>query len=540
LSSGRRGGIGFWEAFAIGVGGMVGGGIFAVLGLTIMLARGAAPLAFLVAGLIALITAYSYAKLSVRYPSEGGTIEYVVRAYGNGFVAGWLNTLLLLSYVVMLALYSYAFGSYGSGMAVGREEEWIKDLLVVVVIGFFTLVNMLGAYVTGKTEDLMVGFKIAILLLFTALGILTMNSSRLSPTTWPSLTGILSGGLLIFLAYEGFELIANTAYDTSDPKRVLPKALYASVLFVIAIYIAVAAVAVGNLTLSEVERARDYALAEAAKPFLGEAGFMLIGLAALLSTASAINATLYGSARVSYMVARYGELPRAMARRVWKGAYEGLIILAVLAATTAIGVNLEGISLAGSLGFLVIFASVNLANARLHVETDSNRYVSMLGAAACIASIAVLSYHAAEENPRQLEAALAIILGAAVFEAAYRAVTGRRISPYIDWRLRERARLIETWDKWIPRLVEAIRHEIRDAEVYLVGSVARGEYHKAHDLDVLVVTKSPPSREEEAEVSGRIAGKAGLPGHHPVHLHFAEPRLREHWLKHSRKYKKLT
>jgi len=95
--------IGFIEAFSLGVGGMVGGGIFAVLGLTISLAKGAAPVAFAVAGIIALVTAYSYVKLSLRYPSEGGTIEFIVQAYGNGLFASLVNTLMLISYVIMLA-----------------------------------------------------------------------------------------------------------------------------------------------------------------------------------------------------------------------------------------------------------------------------------------------------------------------------------------------------------------------------------------------------------------------------------------------------
>ncbi|UCE28374.1 MAG: amino acid permease, partial [Candidatus Coatesbacteria bacterium] len=105
--------IGFWAVFAIGVGGMVGGGIFAVLGLSVELAGGGTPVAFAVAGVVALITSYSYAKLSVTYPCQGGTVEFLNQAFGPGWVTGGLNTLLLLSYVVMLSLYSYAFGSYG-------------------------------------------------------------------------------------------------------------------------------------------------------------------------------------------------------------------------------------------------------------------------------------------------------------------------------------------------------------------------------------------------------------------------------------------
>jgi len=98
--------IGFWEVIAIGVGGMVGGGIFAVLGLSVQMARGGAPVAFSIAGFVALITAYSYAKLSVTYPSQGGTVTFLDQAFGPGMFTGTMNTLLWISYIVMLSLYS--------------------------------------------------------------------------------------------------------------------------------------------------------------------------------------------------------------------------------------------------------------------------------------------------------------------------------------------------------------------------------------------------------------------------------------------------
>ena len=222
--------IGFLEAFSIGVGGMVGGGIFAVLGLTIDLAKGAAPIAFLIAGLIALITAYSYAKLSVRFPSEGGTIEYIVRAFGNNLFSSVINNLLLMSYVVMLSLYAYAFGSYGSALLAGHEIIWLHKLLAGSVIVFFVFINLLGAYLTGKAEDIMVFAKVGILLFFIIVGLKTFNPEQLRPEYWSDPISIVTGGLIIFVAYEGFELIANATKDVEDP-LVVPNAFCASVIF---------------------------------------------------------------------------------------------------------------------------------------------------------------------------------------------------------------------------------------------------------------------------------------------------------------------
>ncbi|WP_456434277.1 APC family permease [Thermosulfuriphilus sp.] len=372
--------IGLLEALAIGVGGMIGGGIFAVLGLTVLMAYGAAPLAFLIPGLLALITAYSYAKLAIRFPSEGGTIEFIVRAFGAGVLPAWLNTLLLASYVIMLSLYAYAFGSYGAVVIRGIEDPGLKKALTVGIIGLFTGLNLLGAYVVGKAEDFMVAFKVLILLFFSGLGLLTLKISRLSPASYPPFLHIFSGGLIIFLAYEGFELIANTAHDVRDPDKTLPRAFYGAVIFVIFIYVLVALMAVGNLDPRQVAKAKDYVLAEAARPFLGRFGFGLIGVAALLSTASAINATLYGTARISYLVARYGELPRIFSRKIWHGAYEGLLILGALTVVAAMVFDLENISVAGSIGFLLVFGVVNLANLKLASQTKANRFLAALGA----------------------------------------------------------------------------------------------------------------------------------------------------------------
>jgi len=393
--------IGFLEAFSIGVGGMVGGGIFAVLGLTIALSHGAAPIAFAIAGLIALVTVYSYVKLSLRYPSEGGTIEFIVQGFGNGLFSALVNNLMLISYVIMLALYAYAFGSYGSALFLGSDVTWLHKSLAAGVIVLFALVNLMGSFMTGKTEDVMVLIKLGLLLVFVGVGFFTIDPTRLAPPTWTSSTSIVTGGLMIFLAYEGFELIANTARDIKDPQKNLPRAYYAAVIFVILLYIAVAAVAVGNVSLAEAQKAKDYVLAVAAEPFFGKTGFTMIAIAAMLSTASAINATLYGGGRVSYLIAKLGELPQTFEQKIKQG-YEGMIIIALLSILFATTFDLENISVAGSTGFLIIFSLVNLANFRLYKETGGNRLVSGFGFLLSSAATVVLLGYNAIHNPHAL------------------------------------------------------------------------------------------------------------------------------------------
>ncbi len=430
--------IGFLEAYSIGVGGMVGGGIFAVLGLTITLAGGGAPLSFLLAGLIALLTTYSYIKLSLRYPSEGGTIEFIVQGFGNTIFAGWVNTLLMVSYVIMLALYAYAFGSYGSALITGHETPWLEQLLIVLVIALFVGINLLGALLSGRAEDIMVFIKLAILILFSVTCFFTIDSAKLSLETWKSPVAIFTGGLIIFLAYEGFELIANTAADIKDPERNLPRAYIWSVVSVIVLYVVVATVAVGNLTPQQVVKAKDYALAVAAEPFFGKAGFIVIAIAAMLSTASAINATLYGGGRVTYLIAKYGELPSGFKRKI-KNGYEGMIIIGLLAIIFATMFNLENISVAGSFGFLTIFGLVNLANFLLYKETRSNRWISLLAFVACLGSVVVLIGYNFLHNPGALISTSVVVVSTFLFSYFYRVYRDHEpLELFLDKRLQKR------------------------------------------------------------------------------------------------------
>ena len=529
--------IGFWEAFSIGVGGMIGGGIFAVLGLSIQLSKSAAPIAFLLAGLIALMTAYSYARLSVRYPSEGGTIEFIVKAYGTGVLSGTLNVLLLASYIVMISLYAYAFGSYGANLF-SINHVLAKHLMISLVIVLFTVINAMGAVISGKTEDMLVAFKLAILLIVAGAGMAFVDLSRLSPSSWADPISIVAGGMIIFLAYEGFELIANTGSDIENPS-VLPKAFYASVLLVIAIYVMIAFVTVGNLPYSVIIKARDYALAVAAKPSLGDIGFWLITFAALASTSSAINATLYGTARASYMVAKYGQLPEAVEKPLWRQAYEGLLIISLLSLILANTASLESISTAGSGGFLLIFLFVNIAALKLRDRVKLNPLIPAIGALLTFTALAILVYRMAETDARNLMIFAGLIVASFLIEVIYRAVTGRRIELYLDARLKKREEYLKNWHEWIDDVIECIAEAFEDAEVYLVGSIARGDVSRAHDVDLLVLTDSPPEEDAEKRIVEEIKRKAELTPHHSLDIHFANKQAKNEVLRRVGEYKLL-
>jgi len=423
----QNGKVGLLGAISIGIGGMVGGGIFAVLGLSVQLSRGGAPVSFAIAGLIALLTAYSYSKLSVAIPGQGGTVAFLDRAFKPGIFIGGLNILLLLSYIVMLSLYSYAFGSYGSTFAPESYQPVVKHLLISFSIIALAGLNMLSSDIISKAETTIVGLKVLILVLFIAVGVFGVNSSQVSTGTWSPPLNLIAGGMIIFLAYEGFELIANTGDDIKNPSKNLPRAFYSAVIIVIILYILISLVAVGNLSVDKIVQSKDFALAEAAKPFLGEKGFILIACAAILSTGSAINATMYGTMRLSYIIAKDGELPAAMEKKVWNRPIEGLIVSSVLALVIANLFDISSISTMGSAGFLIIFAAVNGANAKLYKTTGSNRYISLFGLVACLSALLVLIWQTAITSPSRL---LVLVLLAGVSfltEWLYRLISGRKI-----------------------------------------------------------------------------------------------------------------
>jgi len=423
--------IGYWSVVSIGIGGMVGGGIFAVLGLAVQLAHGGTPIAFILAGLIALITSYSYAKLSVKFPSRGGTVEFLNQAFGTGLTTGGLNILLWVSYAIMLSLYAFAFGSYGASFFAPAIQPIAKHILISAIVILLAGLNVLGAKAVGESEKFVVAIKVAILLFFVAVGLQSVNPSNLAPSRWANPFQLIAGGMIIFLAYEGFELIANTAEDVKNPAKNLPRAYYTAVLFVILLYALVSIVTVGNLSVGKIVAARDYALAEAARPFLGAFGFALIAIAALLSTASAINATLYGASRISYIIAKNGELPEMLERKIWNNPVEGLLITAAVTLFVANTFDLSSISVMGSAGFLIIFAMVNAANVVLHKETKSKSWLSGFGVLASTSALAILLWQETLRSVSNIFILIFIVAMSFVAEAVYRRFTGRTILPLI-------------------------------------------------------------------------------------------------------------
>lgn len=387
--------IGLISAVSVGVGGMVGGGIFAVLGLAVQLTQGGTPVAFLIAGCVALSTSYAYAKLSVAFPSTGGTVNFLNQAFGKNTFSGGINNLLWVSYIIMLSLYAKAFGAYAPNLTgitgnLSVDQHLYASLIIVAA----SVINYYSIKVVGRIESFAVVIKICILLVLIAAGAAVLpgnpHTAQLAPAQWAAPVNLLAGGMVIFVAYEGFELIANIAPNIDNAKRNTPLAYYISVIGVVVIYICIAVITVGSLPFSQIAQSKEFVLAEVARPIFGNAGFIVMTVAALISTFSAINATIYGGSRVSYELAEDDEDPHELTKYLWNQPI-GVLITSVLTLAIANTLNLDNIATSGSIGFLLIFAMVNLSAFRLRAKISANAGIPVIAFILCLTAMIVLT-----------------------------------------------------------------------------------------------------------------------------------------------------
>ncbi len=411
--------INLFGAISIGIGGMVGGGIFAVLGEAVSLAHGATAIAFLFAGLVALLTAYSYAKLAVAYQNRGGTVFFIDQAFGNNFLSGSANLILWLSYLVTISLYAVAFASYGETFFSHNDSSWLKHGLISIAILLPAVINFISVLFVEKSETLFVFIKLAILLLIIATGVAYIDTERLSPAHWGDSFSIIVAGMVIFVAYEGFELIANSAEEIKNPTVNLPRAFYASVIIVIFLYIAIAVITVGTVSEDRLMEAKDYALAVAAKPALGQIGYTLVSVAALLATFSAINATIYGNSRLGFILAKEGELPAKLAHEERQIPTTGVIATMLLSLVLANSINLTEIAIIGSASFLLVFFIVNIAAFKLSNAIGANKFITLFAIFVSGAALITLLIHTYEKNTQAIIVFAVFILFSLLFEISY-------------------------------------------------------------------------------------------------------------------------
>jgi amino acid transporter len=419
---------GLWSAISISIGAMVAG-FFPTLGLGGQIAGNALYISFLIAGLVALLSTYSYAKMGARYPSAGGPVGFYLEGFGDSILSGALGIFLWITWIIALALYSKGFGEYAAALLPANAPGIWANIFATAVILIFTAINFRGARAVGRSETLIVVIMIGILATFVVVGFFLIKPELLSLSKWPNRSDILVGAASVFVVYSGFGLITTSAEDMETPQKILPTALYLSVIIVTVMYVLICFAIAGTLSVPEIISARDYALAQAAQPVLGSVGPLAIVFAVLLATSSGVNGTLYGGAHVTYTLVKNGALPTKLESLApgpsKRRDVEGLFITAGLTIFFVNSFDLRGIAALGSASFLILYAAVSVAHLRRYRDTKAKPYIIWSSIIACLALLGLLVLFEIMINLMTF-LALVIILGFSfIGEWSYRKYSGR-------------------------------------------------------------------------------------------------------------------
>lgn len=410
----------------MGIGAMVGAGIFALLGEASAIAGSAVYISFFIGGVIALSSAYSFGKLGAAFPSSGGIIEYLAQAYGIGFFTGTMSIMLYFSAIVSISLVVEAFANYAMTFLPSTSPPFWHPVFGTGVVLVFMAINLKGAKDVAFWERLTVALKFLVLSGFSIAGIAFLQPELLSTSHYPPVSNIFYSLAVTFFAFEGFRIITNTAEDMPDPSKTLPRAMMAAVLFVMVLYVAISFSVFGNLPVEKVIAAKDFALAEAALPVFGKYGFVVVTVAALVATASAINASLYAVTNVTYQLAKNGELPQAFGEPI-AHSREGLVISSVLIIIMSLLFDLNEIAAIGSISVLFVHAATHFGHLKVISKTGASRVLVFGAMVLCLTAMILAFIYVSSQSGHVASILLAFLVIAGVTELLLQKVFKREV-----------------------------------------------------------------------------------------------------------------
>jgi len=367
----------------IGVGAMIGAGIFVLTGIAAGVAGPGLLLAFGLNGIVTLFTAMAYAELGSCFHDAGGGYLWVKSSlpHPNGFLSGWMSW---FAHAVACSLYALGFGAYfghvleGFGVHVPQIPYLsIEKTLAVTACLFFAYINFRGASETGKAGNFVTMAKILIILFFVAAGAWAMRGmpgwqGSFDPFLPNGIGAVFSAMGLTFIAFQGYEVIAQCSEEVVDPRRNIPRAIFIALLVVIPIYLLVAFVSIGAIRSGTTPswkflgEMKELAIVEAARQFFPGGGVVLL-IGGLLSTASALLATIYSSSRVAFAMARDHNLPAFLGKvhALKKTPHAAIIASAVIVILMAVALPIEDVASAADIMFLLVFLQVNVTLIRM-------------------------------------------------------------------------------------------------------------------------------------------------------------------------------
>lgn len=346
--------LGLKEALTIGVGTMIGAGIFVLPRFAIEMVGPGAIFSYILAGLICIITASSLAELATGMPKSGGIYFFLSRSLGV-FIGTISGLALWLSLTFAVAFYLLGFGEY---LALFIP---VNETILAVLAGlFFTYINYIGAKETGKTQNIIVGILIIILLAYIVWGFINVDRGLWQPF-FPRGTGpVLPATAVIFVSFLGFAQIASVAEEIKDPSRNLPKAIMGSVAIVTLIYVPVLLVVTGVLPIAEITIS-DTPVVEVARIISGAFGAAAVTFAALLATASSANASIMASSRINFAMGRDSIFPDWFNKvhPKYLTPYRPIIATGLLALIMLLTADVDALSASASVLMLINYALIN-------------------------------------------------------------------------------------------------------------------------------------------------------------------------------------
>lgn len=415
----------------LGIGAMVGAGIFALLGEAAAVAGSAVWLSFLLAGVVATLLGYTVVKLGVRYPSSGGLFAYLIQGFGNGRLVGiaaWLGYFAAI--VIVCSMVAVAFGSYATSLFVGDDagSGWDNVFTTLVVVAMAG-VSIVGSKLVDRAQSLIVVALLAVFAVFVAVTIVDIDFDLLAFSGYPPFSDIVSSVALTFFAYLGFSVITFAAGDLRNPGRELPLAMYAALGVTTVLYVLISLGVFGTLTVDQAVGYGETAIAEAARPALGDAGFTMMAIAALLATASSVNATLYASGGLTSMLAAQGQFPTFFGRGSRLGSHAGVLITAGIVLVVANLVDLSAIASVGSACSLMIFLLIGFAALRLRAEIGASAPVVLAALAATGVVLVFFAVDTARNAPETFAAIVAIGVLSVVLDLVWKHMRGPGAGP---------------------------------------------------------------------------------------------------------------
>jgi amino acid transporter len=411
------------QAAFIGVGAMVGAGIFALLGPAGQVAGAAVWVSFLIAGIIAALQGYSFGKLGAKFPSGSGLIEYVSRGFGDGHFTGITAWLAFGTQFVVTAMVATSFGGYASAMITDGDVAWAKAFTALLIIGV-SILNIVGTAAVTAVQGIIVRVVVGILIVFALVTLATADWSLLAPSGYPTLRMIFSSVALTFFAFLGFGVITFTAKDLAQPERQLPTAMYVALTIATVVYVAIALGVYGALPVDEVIAAGDTAVAEAAKPTLGDAGYTLMAATALFATAGATNSGIYPAIGLCEDLAEKRQFPPVFGRS-WGRVPVGLAVMSGATLVLAMVFDLSAIASIGSAVALVVFTFVTLSHLRVRHETGARLWVLTVALLTLLATLFSFATTTLAEEPGTAAALILLLVLAVALDLWWKKSLGR-------------------------------------------------------------------------------------------------------------------